>query len=179
MTLSKWTAGGIALGVLLLGIGLGRFAAPTKIIERDRLVETSRDTELTWHAYVGRTESKIETKTNWQTVTKWEKDGSVSQTAVAAQEHTEATRTDVTDSSGKIIEKVVERIVEREKIVENAKPDWLLGAGIGTRLDKLTPIYEVAVGRRLLGPVFIAGWAQVSGPSRDGAAVGLRAVLLF
>jgi hypothetical protein len=179
MTLSKWTAGGVALGILLLGIGLGRFAAPAKVIERDRLVETSRDTELTWHAYVGHTESKIETKTNWQTVTKWEKDGSVSQTVVAAQEHTENTRTDVIDNSGKIVEKAVEKVVEHERIVENAKPTWIVGAGVGTALDRLTPRYDIEVGRRVLGPVFVTGWAQASGLSREGAAVGLRAVLLF
>jgi hypothetical protein len=179
MTLSKWTAGGIALGILLLGIGFGRFATPTKILERDRIVETARDTELSWRAYVGRTESKTETKTNWQTITKWEKDGSVSQTTAVAQAATATTTTVVQTNEGKIVEKVVEKIVERERLVENAKPDWLIGAGIGTCLDKFAPTYNVEVGHRLFGPVFVTGWVQADGLNREGSTVGVRAALLF
>jgi hypothetical protein len=179
MTLSKWTAGGIALAILLVGFGFGRFATPSKVVERDRIVETTRDTELTWHAYVGHTESKIETKTQWQTVTKWEPGGTIIQTVQAVQDHTETAHTDTAQTDGKFTERVVEKIVERERIVEAKAPDWLLGGKAGLRLDTGTPVYGGEVARRIIGPVFAGAWVQASGASREGAAAGVGVSFLF
>jgi hypothetical protein len=179
MLLSKWTIGGSALALLVLGVAIGRFATPSKIIERDRIVETARDTELTWRAYVGHTETKNETKTKWETVTKWLPGGTVVQTQVAVQDHTETASTDVKTSEGRLVEKLVERVVEHERIVEAKKPDWLFGASAGLRLDDGAPVYGGEVSRRILGPIFVKGWLQASGASREGAAAGVGVVLLF
>jgi hypothetical protein len=179
MELSKSAAGGIALGILVLGIGIGKFATPAKTIERDHIVTNERDTELSWHAFVGHTESKIKTKTQWKTVTKWEKDGSVVQTQVAVQDHKEQNVNDVKENDGQIKKRVVKKIVDHEKIVEAKKPDWLFGAGVGTRFDKLAPVYEASVERRILGLIFIGVQVQASGPTREGAAAFVHASMLF
>ena len=159
MTISRWTAGGIALAILLLGIGIGKFATPSKTIERDHIVTSERDTELSWHAYVGHTESKIETKTQWQTVTKWLPGGTVVQTQVAVQDHIEATKTDTAESDGKQTERVVEKVVDHEKVVESAKPDWILGAGAGVTVGHEI-LYSGEISRRIIGPVFLSVQAQ-------------------
>jgi hypothetical protein len=180
MTMPRWTTQAlIAVGILALGYGLGRFTTPSKLVERDHIVTSEHDTDLTWHAYVGHTESKSETKTNWQTITKWLPGGTVVQTVVAAQDHTEATKTDVAENDGKLKERVVEKIVDHEKIVEAKKPDWLIGAKVGSQLDGWKPVYGGEVLRRIIGPVFVGAWAQAEGLSRTGAAAGLGVTLLF
>lgn len=179
MTISKWTAGGIALAILLMGYGFGRFATPNKAIERDHIVSTEHDTELAWHAYVGHTESKVSIKTNWKTVTEWKPGGVVVQTVVANQDRTENTRSDVAENDGKLKEHIIEKIVEHERIVEAAKPDWLAGAKVGLALDGWKPVYGGEVARRIVGPVFVSAWAQASGASTSGAAAGVGITLLF
>jgi hypothetical protein len=176
----RWTTQAlIAAGILALGYGLGRFTTPSKLIEKDHIVTSEHDTDLSWHAYVGHTESKSETKTNWQTVTKWLPGGTVVQTVVAATDHTENTKTDTTDNSGQLKERVVEKIVDHEKIVEAKKPDWLVGAKVGLQLDSWKPVYGGEVNRRILGPVFAGAWAQTGSLSTSGAAAGIGVTLLF
>lgn len=179
MTFSKSAIAGAALGILLLGYAFGRFTTPSKLIERDHIVETSRDTELTWHAYVGHTENKSETKVAWKTETKWLPGGTVVQTVVANSDHTEASSTDVAENDGKLKEKIVEKIVDHEKIVESKAPDWLIGGRVGLQIDDGKPVYGGEVARRIIGPVFVEAWAQASGATTTGAAAGVGVTLLF
>ncbi len=179
MTISKPTAAGVATVVLLLGYAFGRLTTPIKLIERDHIVETSRDTELTWHAYVGRTESTSTTKVAWKTETKWLPGGAVVQTVVANSDHTEATKTDVAENDGKLKERVVEKVVDHERIVEGKKPDWLVGAKVGLQLDGWKPTYGGEVDRRIIGPVFAGAWTQAGGATTTGAAAGVGVTLLF
>jgi len=179
MTISRWTAAGGIAGALLLGLLLGRWAAPAKIVERDRVVTSERDTELSWHAYVGHVESRTETKVAWKTETKWLPGGTVVQTVVAHQEHSEASTTDTTVHDAKVREVVKYKEVEHTKLVEAKKIDWLLGAGVGTRFDRLTPVYDVEVARRVLGPLFVGAWGQAGGLDLAGGAAGFRLVFAF
>jgi len=179
MTLSRWALAGIAVAILLVGYSFGRFTTPSKLIERDHIVETSRDTELTWHAYVGHTESKSTTKVAWKTETKWLPGGTVVQTVVANSDRTEASSTNTAVSDGTLKEKIVEKIVDREHIVESEKPDWLVGAKVGLQLDGRKPVYGGEVARRIIGPVFVGAWVQAGGVTTAGAAVGVGVTLLF
>jgi hypothetical protein len=179
MTISKPIAAGVVVAILLTGYAFGRFTTPSKVIERDHIVETSRDTELTWHAYVGHTETKNETKVAWKTETKWLPGGVVVQTVVANSDHTESASTSTVENDGKLREKIVEKIVDHEKIVEGKKPDWLVGAKVGLQLDGWKPIYGGEVARRIIGPVFVGAWGQAGGATTAGATAGLGVTLLF
>jgi hypothetical protein len=179
MTISKLPAVGIAFVILALGVGIGRFATPTKVLERDRIVTSERDTELTWHTYVGNTENRVQTQTRWQTITKWEKDGSVTQTQVAAQATNTETKTAVAENSGTIKERIVEKIIEHERLVESKKPDWALIGRAGLAFDNLKPVYGVEIQRRILGPILLGLWAQGSTFGRAGSAGGLTVGFTF
>jgi hypothetical protein len=179
MTISKWIVVGSALALLVLGIGIGRFALPTKVLERDRIVTSERDTELRWHAYVGQTTNKIQTKTQWQTITKWEKDGSVTHTQMAVQDKLEATKVVVSQTEGTFKETDKVQDIERTKIVETARPDWLLRGQVGIKIDNWKPTYGGSIERRIIGPVFAGVWGQASSLERDGSAVGIGLTLLF
>jgi hypothetical protein len=180
MKLPPWTTQAlIAIGILALGYGFGRFTTPSKLVETERLVSVDRDTELTWHAYVGHTESKVETKVAWKTITEWKQGGTVVQTVVANQDRTENNHTDVAENDGKVKEKLVYRDIEKVKIVESARPDWLISGQVGSRLDGWKPVYGGAVARRIIGPVFVGAWGQAGGLERSGAAAGIGVTLLF
>lgn len=172
MTISKGTAaGGLAIA-LLVGLLFGRYATPAKVVEKQVIVETTRDTELTFHAYVGHTESRVEEKTNWKTVTEWKPGDVVTQTVYVDRDRTEATRTDTATTDGQIKERVVEKLVYKEKLVESKKPDWLIGVGGGLKPDG-TRVYKGEVSRRILGPLFLGLSGQYP------AAAMIEAKLLF
>jgi hypothetical protein len=179
MTISKGTAAGGLSIALLLGLLLGRWATPAKVVEKDIIVETTRDTELTWHAYVGHTERKVEEKTNWKTVTEWKPGDVVTQTVYVDRDRTENTRTDTATTDGQVKEKIVEKLVYNEKLVESKKPDWLFSAKAGLLLDERKPVYGGEVGRRILGPVFLGAWGQAAGASLTGAAAGVGVTVLW
>jgi hypothetical protein len=179
MTISKWTLGGIAIAILLLGYAGGRFTAPAKMIEKEHIVTVDRDTELSWHAYVGHTETKSETKVAWKTETEWLPGGTVVQTVVASSDHTESAHTDVAENDGKVKEVVKYRDIEKVKIVESARPNWLISGQAGVQLDGWKPVYGGRVERRILGPVFAGVWAQATGATTTGAAAGVGVSLLF
>ena len=179
MTISKRTATAIAVVILALGYSAGRFTTPAKVLERDHIVTAERDTELSWHAYVGHVESRIETKVAWKTETKWLPGGTVVQTVVAQQDHTEASTTDTAASEGRVKEVVKYKDIEHTKIVETPRPDWLIRGQVGTHLDGWKPVYGAAVERRILGPVFFGAWGQAGGLERAGAAAGIGVSLLF
>lgn len=181
MTISKWTAVGTVAVVLLLGYAAGRFTTPAKLVEKEHIVTVDRDTELTWHAYVGHTESRVETKTNWKTETKWLPGGTVVQTVVADQGKTETTSSTTTESDGKVREVVKYQEVEKEKLVEARQLDWLLGARAGLTFTG-KPAYGLEVDRRVIGPVFIGAWLEARGAppgDRDDLAGGIAATLVF
>jgi hypothetical protein len=169
MTISKWTAAGIALAILLVGYGAGRFTTPAKLVESEKLVSFDRDTELSWRAYVGRVETKTVEKTKWQTITKWEPGGVVTQTVQAQRDTQEEQAHTTTESEGRLQEKIVYRDIVKEKLVESRKPDWLLGAGVGLTLDH-ERLYRIGVGRRILGPIFL----ELSGQYPTAGMVELK-----
>jgi hypothetical protein len=173
MTISKRTAFGAVAGILLLGVSIGRFTLPSKVVERDRIVTVDREVETTLHAYVGHTETRTDTKTQYQIITHWEKDGSISQTVAAVNEQVQSSKFDVSETETHVREVVKLQEVTHEKLVESKKPDWILGAHIGIDFDKRGPVYGTDISRRILGPVFLTGWGERL-PANWAAGIGVK-----
>ena len=179
MNISGWKAAAVAAGILAVGYGAGRMSTPAKLVERDRVVSVDRVSEASSHAYVGQTEKKVEVKTNWRTVTRWEPGGAVTQTTEVASAKDEKASTSVAESDVKVKEVVKYRDVEHTKMVEGKKPDWILTAQVGSRLDGWRPVYGGAVDRRILGSVYAGAWAQASGASLSEASAGVGIKIVF
>lgn len=155
MTRERWLAVGAAAAALVAGLAIGRWAAPARVLERDRIVTVDRETSSAWRAYVGQTITRARTETRWKTVTVWAKDGGVTQTAVAlAEQATDASST-ATEHQAAVRESVRSQDVSHERRVEVHRPNWLIGGGAGYDLGRRELVYGLQVGRRLAGPVFV------------------------
>ena len=179
MTVSRWTAAGALAGAVLVGLLVGRYATPAKVIERDKIVTTDRDTELTWHAYVGHTETRTAEKVAWRTVTEWKPGGATVQTVYVDRAAEASSTTATAANSATASERVVTRVEERERIVEAKRQDWLVGARAGLRFDDWQPVYGGEVARRIVGPFHVGAWVQASSLSREGTAGGVVLSVLF
>jgi hypothetical protein len=130
-----WAAvAGVSLGAV--GYGVGRYAAPTKVEERERVVERLVTDEKAVAKAVteARTTWEREVKDNTRIETRYV-DGKPSV-------RIEYRDRDSTSSGGKVETKVVEvvvekrveveKVVEKERIVTRDAPRWTLGATAGT-----------------------------------------------
>lgn len=153
MTISRAAAGAALAASLLIGAAAGRWAFPARVLERDRIVTTDREVSSSWHAYVGRTEIRERSSTRWRTVTRWHRDGSVTQTTAAAAELEQLEQRETREHSAEAREVV--RYQEREVVRKLPGPDWLLGVGTGWDLGRGEVTYGVRVGRRIAGPLYL------------------------
>lgn len=142
------------LAILLLcgfSYGLGRYLTPNHIEYKEVIVEKEVIKEVV--------KENIKKNTQTKTVETWHPDG----------RHT--IETYVLNQDTIVIEKelVAEKEIKKEieKIIDNKKPDWMLGLTYGNRDD-----YGATIDRRILGPVFLGAYAK---SDRDiGVAVKLE-----
>lgn len=155
MTVSRWTAAGAVAVALFVGLLVGRWAAPVREIECERIVMSEREASSAWHAYVGRTELRERTSTRWKTTTRWTPGGAVEQEAVALADTAREERAEGAAAEAEARELVRYEERERLKLVETKRPDWLIGAGAGYDLEERELAYGLQVARRIAGPVFL------------------------
>jgi hypothetical protein len=149
-----------SLAGLLVGATIGRWAAPARVLERDHIVTSDRETSSAWHAYVGRTQVLTYSSTRWKTTTRWTPGGAIEQTAVALADTAREERAEASAAAAATREVVRYEERERVRIVEAKKPDWLIGAGAGYDLERRELAYGLQVGRRIAGPLFVELQAQ-------------------
>ena len=151
---SRWFKGGAAAVCLAGAFGAGRYAAPTKVEERERIVERLVVDEKT-----------IEARVAAAKVT-WEKD-IIDHTRVETRyvegkpsvrieyrdrdTHSEGTKVETkTVYVDREVKVEVEKVVEKERIVTRDAPRLTLGATVGWAG---TPTYGAFAGVRILGPL--------------------------
>lgn len=177
MTLSKWTAGGAGLAILLLGFAVGRFATPQKVLERDRIVTMDREVETHLTAYVGHTVMQKETNTVWVTREVRKPDGTVEIETKGQQGTRENTSKDEVKQEIVIKEVVKYQEIERLKIVESPRDRYFVAATAGLdALKKEGLLLGARADIRIIGPVYAGAWAHVKPANLDmagGVAVGL------
>lgn len=166
-------------GVVLLAIGfvLGRYSASgPRIDERSKVVEETRQIATERVGEVGSEATAIARTVIVET----RPDGTRIET-----QRDEAIRVEVREVEVvRTVQVEVERVVERERVVAAAQPNWRVAVDLGLadaphRLDVpgvpryLPAVANLAAERRIAGPVWVGVWASST------PAVGIRVAVEF
>lgn len=160
----------IACAALLGAFALGRFLVPTKVVEKTVVDETvvakyeEKLNELKQENLTLRENQHME-----KVVVKYADGTTVEHTKVDTVKSVDKESVVVTEREKQGSE-VVDLHVEKQKVVENTKPDWSLSANVGFDLHGFTQTYGAEVGRRVLGPV----WLTVGANTQMQGYVGVR-----
>lgn len=164
------TYGKYAAAVLVvfgIGAAVGRFAGPTKIEEKEKIVYKDSTTEK-------KDEKKDTTKKNDKVYIKLE------------TIHPDGTRTIETrivdkgtiqiDASGTTVKtEETSTVTEKEKTATYAKQDWMVSALVSKNFNTLTdpPAFGASVQRRIIGPFYLGAFGLFGVTEKTvGASVG-------
>lgn len=188
----------VVILLLMLGsYGAGRYVQPAKVVEKEKIV-TKVDVQVKEKVvYQDKiVEKKVyvkvaDTAKHRETTTVKAPDGTVT-TKVVEDSKTDTTTKATDDKSeekvvykDRVVEKVVTQVVEKEKLVLRAAPQWRIGVMAG--VDVYTALGQHAQPIPQLGPVVLGVNAQrrIAGPFSMGlwlttsAQVGLEANIEF
>jgi hypothetical protein len=175
-----------SVSLLAIGYGVGRFTTPEKVVETEKLkvVEVEKQVVVTQKEVEVKIVRVVEEKKDRITTTTIEtsKDGT-SKTTITEKEKTDTHVAEGETSTGKessssTTEKAKETVKEVVKVVEN-QPNWLIGAGVGTKLSitdlssGLAPIGIVSVQRKIIGSLYGGAWGTTNGMLGAGVTLGL------
>jgi len=142
-------------GLFAAGLGTGLLAKPAKVVTH--VQETTKDRIVYQDRVVQKEVAAVQTKevTRWRTRIVTHPDGTKVETHEAVADKDTASTTSKAAEHDQAAERVTERIVVRDKLVEGARARWLVGAGAGLGLDG-HPHYGGLAALRILGPVNLA-----------------------
>lgn len=189
-------AGVLVVILLVLAYAFGRYSQPASVVEKEKTtsatktveVESKEATEKIHQLEAQLEEIKRYTHTEETTITK--PDGTITSTKVedTQTDQTKSNTAEKTDDKTESQEtvKYVDRVVtvEKEKLVEYAKPQWHVGALVGIK-PSLVPLNAgnlqvgVEVEHRFIGPTFIGLGAMASPSKFDGVQVMLKIGIEF
>ena len=176
---SRWLLPVTVLLLILGAFGAGRLSAPSKVVEVEKIVEKVVEKVVVQEKVVEKIvykEAKRE-KTRTETTTTKSPDGTeTTRTTEETETHTDThVDSDKTNEKIVIVEKEVEKIVEKEKLIESKKPGWRIGAGVGVSVPSLLghqqlgvpglqgAVIQVEADRRVVGPFWMGVFANTQG----------------
>lgn len=168
-----------AIALFCGGVATGRFGTPAKVVEKivyqDKVVEkvVYQDKIVIQKVYVEKKATKKRTETTTTEKPNGEKE---TKTVTEEQEDTD-TKTDEKSTQEKIVyvDRVIQKLVEKTKLVEAKKLDWHISAGIGYAIPTVlgqqqigTPglqgvVVNAEIDRRIVGPFYIGLWGNTQG----------------
>ena len=160
------------LVVLATAFAFGRYTLPAKVVEKlvtQEVIKEVVKTEIQVvekKVYVKAQQNDVQTK-----IVYVERPDGTKETTTVIVDKTktdEASSQATTSTEVKVVEKEKLVYVEKEKLVENAKPQWHLGvrAGAGAAIDPTAltvPLmsFGIQAERRIVGPVWLGLWTDV------------------
>lgn len=171
----KTVAIGAAAGLLLLALGgvIGRYTAPVRVEERERVVTKTVEVQAKQkeETSVQSATDHQRDETNWRYRYVKRPDGRVEVTASSERKSgaEKETRREEARKEIQIEYRDVEVAVEKVRIVETEKARWAVTAGAGLSTG-LRTTYRGEVGRRMVGPLWVGIWADTT----KTAGVSLR-----
>lgn len=179
----------VAIALFAGGYGTGRWAQPERVVEKtvekeklvDKIVYQDRVVEKVVYVKVEAKHRRTETRTETKP------DGTKVETKVTDVKTDTKVDVDKDKTEEKIVyrDRVVEKIVEKEKLVQAKKIDWLVHAGVGISVPTFLgkpqqgipgmrgSVVQLGVDRRVIGPLFLGVFGDSQG------TVGLRATGAF
>lgn len=163
----------LVLLVALIGVSIGRYTAPTRIEERERVV-----TKTVEVAAKQKDESRVEAEsTSERTATRWtvhevhHRDGTMERTASAETGRSSETAARTAEAKRETEVRYVDKFIDREsiKIVEAKAATWSIGARAGV-LGGSRAVYGAEASRRIIGPL----WAGIYATTAKEAGVAIR-----
>lgn len=174
----------VALFLFAAGYGAGRFGQPARVVEKEKVVEKLVDKIVYQDRVVEKiVYVKVEAKhRRTETRTETKPDGTKVETKVTDTKTDTKVDTEKNKTEEKVVyrDRVVEKIVEKEKVVEAKKIDWLVHAGVGLSIPTFLgkpqfgipglkgAVIEAGIDRRVIGPFFLGVFGDSQG------TVGLR-----
>lgn len=148
-----------ALVLLGGGYALGRYASPTKVVVTEKVREVVKEVvveKVKTEVQVVKVYVKSEAK-KVHKVTEEKPDGTKITTEDENVDSVVKENTDTHSVEVKFVDRIVEKLVEKEKLVlkETRVPDWRVGAGVGISI-----------------PAFLGG-PQIGVPGMEGSVVSL------
>jgi hypothetical protein len=144
------------IGVFLLGLGIGRFTLPAKVVTKIQTVEVDKTQDT---RQLNRQDNSITTVTKTKS-----KDG----TEVTVTKTENNIKTDTTNK----LTQTDNKQSQSEKTVEYDTGRWSLAAAIVTKLSAPSLNYGGVIQYRILGPIQVGGMAFSDGTV--GVSAGIR-----
>jgi hypothetical protein len=174
----------VVIGALLAGGGFatGRWASPPTTIVTEKIKEVEKVVvveHLVTEVKIVRVKDKaVAEKVHRVVVENTKPDGEKTKT-VTEDINTDTvihdnTNTNTVEYRDRVVEKFVDRIIEKEKRVLN-RPDWRVAAGVGVAIPTFLgkeqvgvpglqgAVIQLEVDRKILGPFFLGVWGNTQG----------------
>lgn len=146
--------------VAVVASGAGYYFAPSKVITKTKTVEVVREVEV--QREVRDTRRDVETETRIRE----NPDGSRETIIVERERSEEVVRSESERAREESATESSEKLVIREKKA------WLVSAGVGVKVDdELNQIFMGAIQRRILGEIYVGGWATTDGKVGVGLTI--------
>lgn len=168
--ISKIIKNKVFIGAVLLvvGIAIGRYAAPSKVITRTKIktVEVIKEVKVK-----DDTKSKQNNTQTHIIVTEFPDGRKITETFILDKD-----TIFVTSKESSSTESSKESEISKEKIIENQKAQWSFGIMANSEANLLKgPNYGIMVSRRILGPFSLGVQGDVTGDSkRYGAFIRME-----
>jgi len=183
----RWlVTGAAALAALVIAFVAGRYSAPVKVTEREKVIERTVRDEAAIASAVASARASWQRDVQDHTITRTiYREGKPVERIVYVDRDTHSGGSSEATSSSQLqvtAHEEAQRTTEREKITESGRPGWSVGVGglwNPGRLSARPERYDLELGRRLFGTVWIAARVEADGVTdlkraRVGAALRLE-----
>ena len=150
----------VTIAIAALGYGFGRFTAPSKVIEIEKIrtIEIEKIVEIEKEVIK---EVTVENKNINTTTTITEYPDGRKETVITVVDLTTiGIEKDTEKDTERDMEKDTTSSIDKTKITIYKKTQWKLTGLAGFELGNwTTPVYGALIEKRILGPIYVGGWA--------------------
>lgn len=147
----------IVLGIFVVGLAVGRFSLPAKVVEKEHIVYQEKIVEKK----VDVTAIKKKDNKTYVRIEKTSPDG----TKTVETRIVDTGTTDTTDTDKDQTDTAVSKTDDKSKVTTYDKNGFLLSVGADNSFNRnpLMPSWGVLINKRLIGPFYLGGFVFTDG----------------